>query len=129
MQQLVYASRPFGYDTAILAGILSRARVRNSQYDITGCLICRPDIYLQLLEGPSGKVDTLFDKICNDDRHVDVKVLLQCEVQERLFPDWAMRHDPAQSWLWSPQEINAGILEIVSPQDVRDVFLRSTAGS
>lgn len=125
MKQLIYASRPFGYDTATLAGILTRARVRNAQYDITGCLICRPDIYLQLLEGPAGRIETLFEKIREDDRHVDVSVLVQCDVQDRLFPDWAMRHDPAKTWLWTPKEINAGILETVSPQEVRGVFLRS----
>ncbi len=125
MQQLVYASRPFGYDSSILAGILSVARVRNAQNDITGALICRADVYLQLLEGPEGKVERLVERISRDDRHTEMRVLLRAEVGDRLFPDWAMKHDPAQSWLWSPEEIARGALDAASPSAVRSVFVRS----
>src|SRR6056300_288165 len=100
MQQLIYASCPFGYDESILAGILSVARTKNAQNDITGALICRPDIYLQLLEGPVGRVENLYDRILQDDRHLDVKTLVKCAVRDRLFPEWAMKHDPAVSWMW-----------------------------
>lgn len=125
MQQLIYASRPFGYSASVLAGILSGARVKNAQNDITGALICRPDLYLQLLEGPVGRVETLFDKICDDDRHVEVQVLVRSKVVDRLFPAWAMKHDPAISWLWSPEEVNCGVLKTASVRDVRAIFVRA----
>lgn len=124
MQQLIYASRPFGYDTAALAGIFSVSRVLNAQNDITGALICRSDIYLQLLEGPVGKVENTYERIVNDDRHVEVKVLVRSRIQDRLFPEWAMRHDPAQSWMWSAKEIANGALDNASARDVRSVFVR-----
>ncbi len=108
----------------MLAGILSVSRVRNAQQDITGALICRSDIFLQLLEGPVEKVETLFDKICEDDRHVEVSLLVRCRVEDRLFPGWAMRHDPAQSWLWTKEEIAAGALGAARARDVRAVFVR-----
>jgi hypothetical protein len=125
MKQLIYASRPFGYDPSILAGILATARAKNAQNDITGALICRPDIYLQLLEGPPAKVDTLFENICKDDRHVEVTVLVQGKVDDRLFPDWAMKHDPADTWLWTPEEIKRGALKHATAREVRAVFVRS----
>lgn len=125
MQQLIYASRPFGYDSSILAGILSVARVRNAQNHITGALICRSDIYLQLLEGPAGKVERLLEKISRDDRHTEMRILVRAKVEDRLFPDWAMKHDPAQSWLWSRDEIAGGALDAASPSAVRSVFVRS----
>jgi hypothetical protein len=124
MQQLIYASRPFGYDTAALAGIFSVSRVLNAQNDITGALICRSDIYLQLLEGPVGKVENAYERIVNDDRHVEVKVLVRSRIQDRLFPEWAMRHDPAQSWMWSAKEIANGALDNASARDVHSVFVR-----
>lgn len=124
MQQLIYASRPFGYDTATLAGILSTARVRNAQNDITGALICRSDIYLQLLEGPTGKVEDTYERILTDDRHVEMRVLVRSQVEDRLFPEWAMRHDPAHSWMWSAKEKADGALDRASVRDVRAVFLR-----
>ncbi|MGA9409870.1 MAG: BLUF domain-containing protein [Roseobacter sp.] len=124
MQQLIYASRPFGYDTATLAGILSISRVRNAQNDITGALICRSDIYLQLLEGPVGKVEKTYERILTDDRHVEMRVLVRSQVEDRLFPEWAMRHDPAHSWMWTAKEVANGALDRASARDVRAVFLR-----
>lgn len=124
MQQLIYASQPFGFSEAGLAGILAVSRIRNAQQDITGALVCRPDIYIQLLEGPTGKVETLYDKICEDDRHVNMTLLVRAKIEDRLFPGWAMKHDPAKSWLWSPEEIRNGAIESATVRDVREVFLR-----
>ncbi|MEM9576487.1 MAG: BLUF domain-containing protein [Pseudomonadota bacterium] len=124
MQQIIYASRPFGFSTDVLAGILAVSRTRNAQRDITGALICRPDIYVQLLEGPAGRVDTLMDKIAEDDRHVDVQVLVRAPVEDRLFPGWSMKHDPAVTWLWTPEEIAEGALDKTTPEEVRSMFVR-----
>jgi hypothetical protein len=124
MQQVIYASRPFGYDASVLAGILSVARTRNAQNDITGALICRSDLYLQLLEGPVGKIEDTLARIEEDDRHVEMRVLVRSTIQDRLFPEWAMRHDPVQSWMWTADQIAAGALDRVSAREVRSVFLR-----
>ena len=50
--QLIYASRPFGYDDLTLTSILMQARENNARNGITGALICREDVFLQILEGP-----------------------------------------------------------------------------
>ena len=122
--QLIYASQPFGFDDAILNGILVSARRNNVRDDITGCLICREDLYLQLLEGPGPEIDALFDRIAVDDRHLNVQRLHRGTVNMRLFPDWAMRDDPAQSWLWSQQDVAAGALTKASPDALIAVFER-----
>ncbi|WP_298970298.1 BLUF domain-containing protein [uncultured Roseobacter sp.] len=125
MLQLIYASRPFGYDLNMLASILATSRSRNARDDITGALICRADIFLQLLEGPAGFVLSTFERICLDDRHVDVTKLVEEPVNDRLFPTWAMKHDPAESWMWSPLEIHLGALKSATIRDVRSIFIRS----
>ncbi len=125
--QLIYTSRPFGYDMNMLASILATSRARNVRDDITGALICRPDVFLQLLEGPSGKVQTTYERIREDDRHVEVSQLVFEQVPERLFPDWAMKHDPAVSWLWSPEQVHKGALHSAPKTDVQNVFVRSAA--
>ena len=51
----VYSSRPFGFDSAILNGILVDARRSNERDGITGALICRGDIYLPVARGPQRK--------------------------------------------------------------------------
>lgn len=122
--QLIYASQPFGFDEAMLAGILVSARRNNPKFDITGCLIVRHDLYLQLLEGPEAAVDALYDRIAVDNRHLDVRCLVRETVDARMFPDWAMRDDPAQSWLWSPEEVGNGALITATPSALRAVFER-----
>ena len=77
LMQLIYASTPFGFDNPTLNQVLSVARRNNARDDITGALICRADLYLQMLEGPRAAVTATFQKIMADDRHLDV-VLIGC---------------------------------------------------
>ncbi len=122
--QLIYASTPFGFDNPTLNQILSVARRNNLRDGITGSLICRADLYLQMLEGPRSSVTATFNRILNDDRHLDV-VLIGCgDAKTRLFPDWHMRDDPAQSWMWTQEQIAGGAIEASSEDDVRAVFTR-----
>jgi hypothetical protein len=124
MIQLVYASHPFGFDTAMLAGILLDARRCNTRDGITGLLICRADLYLQMLEGPEAAVDAAYRRIAADDRHTDLALLSRQTVAHRLFPRWAMRDDPARSWLWSKAEVDAGALTRATQDDILAVFHR-----
>ncbi|WP_373489947.1 BLUF domain-containing protein [Parasphingorhabdus sp.] len=123
--QLIYASRPFGFDDAALNGILMEARRYNAGHDITGALICRPDLYLQLLEGPQDIVESLYQRIAVDNRHLEVELLVSQPVEDRMFPDWAMLHDPAQSWLWTAEEVSDGAIQRASNEDIVAVFERS----
>ena len=124
LMQLVYASSPFGFDNPTLNNILSVARRNNLWDGITGSLICRADLYLQMLEGPRQAVTSTFHRIMQDDRHLDV-VLISCDdAKTRLFPDWHMRDDPAQSWMWTQNQIADGALDAASAEDVRAVFSR-----
>jgi hypothetical protein len=122
--QLTYMSRSFGYDDAVLAGILLDARRCNARDGITGALICRADLYLQLLEGPADMVEACFARIAVDDRHLDVRNVARREVTARLFPDWAMRHDPAKSWMWSAGEVAEGAADRATADEVLAVFAR-----
>lgn len=124
LTQIVYASRPFGFDVSVLDDILTISRRRNSQADITGTLICRNDLYLQLIEGPDAAIQETYLRITADDRHVDLSLLVSRTVSDRLFPKWAMRDDPARSWMWSPQEISDGSFLQATSDDVISIFER-----
>ena len=124
MIQLIYASRPFGFDEGTLAAILVVARRCNERDGITGALICRGDLYLQLLEGPQEMVERAFQRIEWDRRHVDVKLLSKRNVTERLFPGWAMRDDPARSWMWTQEEVNAGAIDRATEAEAVAIFER-----
>ena len=99
--QLIYVSRPFGFDDLALGGILASARCHNLIEGITGSLICREDLFVQMLEGDEDAVHNTFERIKRDDRHTDIANVWSGNIDTRLFPQWAMRHDPAQSWMWT----------------------------
>lgn len=124
LTQLIYSSRPFGFDDAILSQILLTARRNNANAHVTGCLICRGDLYLQLLEGPDEAVARLYDSILEDDRHLEVTRRLHRQTETRLFDGWAMRDDPAQSWLWTKEEVDAGALDRADEDAFLAVFNR-----
>ena len=124
LTQLIYHSQPFGFDDAMLGGILLQARRNNARDGLTGALIVRADIYLQLLEGPEAAVMATFARIRGDNRHLAVRQVSAAPVTTRLFPAWTMRDDPARSWLWSAAEVEAGALTAAAPGAVRAVFER-----
>jgi hypothetical protein len=127
LKQLIYVSQPFGFDAPMLNGILSDARRGNALTGVTGALICRADIYLQFLEGEAGAVEATFARIRTDDRHADVELLLEGAARTRRFAAWAMRDDPARSWMWTPKEVAAGAPRRAAPGELMAVFDRLAA--
>jgi hypothetical protein len=95
--------------------------------DITGALICRADVYVQLLEGPTAAIDATYSRIAKDNRHLDVIDLSRATVVKRMFPLWSMRDDPAHTWLWSQEDVAAGVLARASRADLLAVFARVAA--
>ena len=124
MKQLIYRSQPFGFDSAMLAGILVQARRNNRRDAITGALICRHDLYLQLIEGAAPAIDALYARIAADDRHCDVRLLLTETVAARMFPGWDMLDDDVPSIAWSPAQVADGAIEAAAPDALRGVFER-----
>ena len=124
IKHLIYSSRPFGFDQNTLNGILVTSIDNNKKGHITGAFICRSDLYLQYLEGPTETIDETFDKIKRDDRHVEVKILKEGMNSERLFPRWAMRDDPVRSWMWSREEVDKGALDTIDADEAYSIFVR-----
>tara|TARA_B100001250_G_scaffold392000_1_gene393419 strand:+ start:1283 stop:1693 length:411 start_codon:yes stop_codon:yes gene_type:complete len=120
--QLIYCSQPFGYNLEILSSILTTSRFNNKKKDITGALICREDIFLQLLEGPEDDIMLTYESIKRDDRHLNIYHILDHKVEQRLFPAWSMRDDPVKSWMWSREEVANGIVKNLPQGDVIKVF-------
>lgn len=125
--QLIYASRPFGFDDATLNAILSAARHNNARDGVTGALVCRDDLYLHLLEGPEAAVQAAFSRIQRDDRHVDVELIWSGPAAARLFPGWDMRDDPARSWMFSREEVRAGTVANCGKEGAQVIFRRVAA--
>ena len=64
----------------------------NKQVGVTGILIAVHDFFFQILEGDESTLDRLVEKIRQDRRHKDLKVLnAESDIAERMFPIWNMR--------------------------------------
>jgi len=124
--QLTYASRPFGFDSSVLRGILMDARRCNARDGVTGALICRDDLFLQMLEGPQATIEATYGRILRDDRHIEIRPLTRRVIEDdgRLFGAWAMRDDPAHSWVWSRDQVHDGAAERATEDEVLGIFAR-----
>lgn len=108
----------------MLAGILLDARRCNARDGITGALVCRQDVYLQLLEGPKDAVEATFNRITQDDRHTDIVLHVNGQIFQRMFGAWDMLHDPAFSWLTPGQPPRPGDIDRIRNSNLRAVFER-----
>ena len=77
-------------DSNDVSKILEVARNFNSKKDITGMLLYIKKDFLQILEGNKEDVLLLYDSIKKDDRHDQIRTLISCYGDERLFNDWSM---------------------------------------
>ena len=125
--QLIYASEPYGLDDLTLASILFSARHHNERNGVTGSLICRRDLFVQMLEGEPEAVEATYARILRDPRHVGVQRLHRGEAAERLFGGWSMRQDAPRSWMWSREEVEAGAARRASSQEALGMFHRLAA--
>jgi hypothetical protein len=78
------------FDAQELAEIQTVARKNNTEIDVTGMLLYIDGNFLQLLEGKCENVEAVYERILLDKRHRGVISLSGMDVEERLFPDWAM---------------------------------------
>lgn len=70
--------------------IVESAQKRNKPLGITGLLLYIDGGFIQLLEGEEDRVKKLYEKISKDNRHEQLKVILQGTIPERDFPSWNM---------------------------------------
>jgi hypothetical protein len=63
-----------------------------------------------LLEKPPEAVERLYQRISEDDCHNDVRLLLACFFEARMFPALAMLGDDAPTMSWSPAAVASGAL-------------------
>lgn len=72
--------------------ILAHAQKFNAIRGITGMLLYRGGIFLQILEGNRQEVAQIYKKIEKDSRHTKVKLLFEEENNPRVFADWSMAY-------------------------------------
>ena len=123
--QLAYISRAMRLmDTAALAELLEQARDINEIEDITGMLLYKDRSFIQVLEGRAENVGKIYQRIEQDARHSNVKMLYRQTIEQRDFPDWSMGFQNLNSPDFEPP---AGFSEFMDPDYSLDNFLGEPA--
>jgi Sensors of blue-light using FAD len=70
--------------------LLEAARRSNHRDGITGMLLYFEGSFIQAIEGPSDRVQQLFERLERDPRHYQVIKLVHERIAQRQFPHWSM---------------------------------------
>ena len=91
MKRIIYCSQSTAdVSPEELVALLELCRRNNEQAGLTGMLLYSSQSFLQVLEGDEGALATTYARILADDRHTNLRLLLNADVAAPLFPDWTM---------------------------------------
>lgn len=76
--------------TKQLQSILEKSKANNERDEISGILLYRGKMFLQLIEGSEAAVAKTFARVRTDSRHYDVGIMMKIETEARIFPHWTM---------------------------------------
>lgn len=91
MKRIIYCSQATSdVSPDELVALLELARRKNEQAGLTGMLLYSSQSFLQVLEGEADALEAAYSRIHADDRHTNLRLLMDAEVPAPLFPDWTM---------------------------------------
>ena len=94
LHRLIYSSRqrlPASADVAAeVDAIVATSVFKNALVEVTGLLLAHEGWFVQVLEGPAQAVMTTYQRILNDPRHSECRILSAGPVPQREFSDWDM---------------------------------------
>ena len=101
--QMIYISRSTFTPTELsngiepnVARILLKSRINNKKNGLVGVLYFGDGCFFQCLEGAAEAVDKLYEKLLNDSRHKELKVLSRKSIDSLSFSNWSMKHVPLE---------------------------------
>ena len=124
LKRVVYVSKKTDVSDTTLKDIIASSKKNNPEEDVTGCLLSGSNTFLQLLEGPTDFIDTLYSKISKDNRHENVATLCDENIDERLFLSWSMKLAPFENMEWSNKDFNSGNFLNITREEALNVFVR-----
>lgn len=92
IKQLVYSSvATEAFDDEQFEKIEAASLIYNPLRGITGMLAFDGQRFIQLIEGPTAAVDSLYERLGHDARHRDLQLLYREDAEFASFGEWAMR--------------------------------------
>ena len=124
LKRVIYVSEKTDSSDTSLAQIIDSSTKNNPETGVTGCLLSGSNSFLQLLEGPRQTIDSLYVTINADNRHKNVVVLTDEDIDERLFASWSMKLAPFDDLEWSDEELGSGNFLGITSEKALNVFMR-----
>ena len=93
MHLIVYMSEYVGNSNSMfsdIGDIITTSKTNNPKHGITGILLYHKGRFVQVIEGEEEDLRALMQKIEKDDRHKDLKYLVDESITERGFDQWNM---------------------------------------
>ena len=91
LMQLAYISdTQSDINAATVAAIHQQAKRNNALNNVTGVLLTTNKHFMQLLEGEPQQVEQTYQRICQDSRHTNVRMIFSRNTTQRQFPNWHM---------------------------------------
>lgn len=92
--ELIYSSLSEAHnDTDNVRDILVSSERNNAATSVTGLLLFDGERYIQILEGQSEDVESLFVTISDDPRHTNLELLHKGPIAGRSFETWRMAYE------------------------------------
>jgi len=89
--QIIYTSiATTAFTKEQLRDLLIKARRNNHSLRISGMLVYDDGFFIQVLEGPESRVDSLFSHINKDRRHRNMRLLLRQSINTKEYAEWSM---------------------------------------
>ena len=124
LQRVIYVSEKVGSSEKDIADIVEASTQNNPSKEITGCLIEGKNSFLQILEGPSDMIKSLYKTISEDNRHSNVTRLCDEPLDTRLFSNWSMKSENYNQMEWGDSALNAGNFVTISADAAKNIFTR-----
>ena len=91
LRRIIYTSKSTKrFNKRNLLDLLHDSRTYNKIDNITGVLMHREEVFLQVIEGRSEVIDDLFTRLKRDPRHDEIKIIFDSSVTCRFFSNWSM---------------------------------------
>lgn len=121
MLSIAYSSRAAeSFDPAHLVDLLLQSRRNNKRLGLSGMLVYRDGLFLQVIEGPEEVLRNRMAVIASDPRHSDVSVLIEETVDERMFPAWTMGFEEVHIDGDRAPELDAAFADLAAGRDLSD---------
>lgn len=90
LQTIYISAAATPFQSQELAELLAKSRQNNSENGVGGILVYHQGSFLQVLEGPDQAVEETLERIKNDPRHNNFRLLFKDSVEEPEYEEWSM---------------------------------------